>query len=193
MPLLIDGHNLIGQMHDMSLSDPDDEEKLIVRIRGLAEQTRKRITLVFDPNPHDATPHVGQGKSQYGSLTVIYAPYGQKADDIIRHHVGDVKDKQGLVVVTSDRAVADFTRRCGVRVQSSADFITWMNALRTGKLNVDAKPVGSAREVINWGEVFKEPPPSPSTGKTVARKPARKGATRSEQLKAQVKKTRPLF
>ena len=193
MPLLIDGHNLIGQMQDLSLSDPNDEEKLIVRIRAIAELTKKRITLVFDPDPLNMAPPVGHGKSQYGSLTVIFAAPGQKADDVIRHHVGEVKDKQGLVVVTSDRAVADYTRRCGVRVQSSTEFINWMNSVRSGKQHVDAKPIAGSREVINWGDVFKEPPEAPGAAKKTPKKQARKGEKRSEQLKVQVKKTRPLF
>ncbi len=194
MPLLIDGHNLIGQMHDLSLSDPDDEEKLISRLRYLAERSEKRMTIVFDPAPNDTRIHIGSGQSQHGAkLTVIYAHSGRKADDVIRSIVGEVKDRQGLIVVTSDAAVADFTRRCGVRTQSSQDFIRWMNAQTSAKPNIDAKPIGSAKEVINWSDVFKEPSPPPKSGKIPAPPQEKKGQRRSEQLKTQVKKTRGLF
>src|SRR5689334_18162465 len=98
MPLLIDGHNLIGQMHDLSLSDPNDEDKLIARLQALVDRVKKRMTVVFDPNPLDNTPRIGHGKSQHGALSVIYAPPGRKADDIIRTLVGDTKDRQGLTV-----------------------------------------------------------------------------------------------
>ena len=193
MPYLVDGHNLIGQMHDLSLSDPNDEDKLIARLRSLTERIQKRITVVFDPNPHDNTPPIGHGKSQHGLLTVIYANPGRKADDVIRHIVGDVKDKQGLTVITSDAAVADFTRRCGVRVQSSPDFLRWMNAQMAGKPKTDSKPIGSAKEVLNWADVFQEPAPSPDDYKPKYKPPEKKGKKRSEQLKNQIKKTRPLF
>jgi len=33
MPYLIDGHNLIAQMPGFSLSDPDDEARLVLRLR----------------------------------------------------------------------------------------------------------------------------------------------------------------
>ena len=193
MPYLVDGHNLIGQMRDLSLSDPNDEEKLIARLRSLTERIQKRITVVFDPNPNDYTPPIGHGKSQYGMLTVIYANPGRKADDVIRYIVGGVKDKQALTVITSDAAVADFTRRCGVRVQSSTDFIRWMNAQMTTRPKADAKPIGSSQEVLNWAEVFRDPAPSPNEYKSKVKPPEKKGQKRSEQLKNQIKKKRPLF
>jgi uncharacterized protein len=194
MPLLIDGHNLIGQMPDLHLSDPDDEEKLIVRLSAFAERVQKRMTVVFDPNPHDNTPRIGHGKSQHGRLHVIFAPAGKKADDLIRVLASEARDKQGLVVVTSDAAVADFTRRCGIRVQSSQDFIKWMQAQASPKTRDTIKPVGSAKEVVNWADVFKEPEPTTEDKKRkpLAPKP-KKGQKRSEQLKDQVKKIHPLF
>jgi predicted RNA-binding protein with PIN domain len=180
-------------MHDLSLSDPDDEEKLIARLRSLTQRIQKRITVVFDPNPYDNTPPIGHGKSQYGLLTVIYANPGRKADDVIRYIVGGLKDKQALTVITSDAAVADFTHRCGVRVQSSTDFIRWMNAQMSSKPKADAKPIGSSKEVVNWADVFTEPDPNPNDYKPKIKRPEKKGQKRSEQLKNQVKKTRPLF
>ena len=33
MPLLIDGHNLIGQIPELSLADEDDEGKLVMLLR----------------------------------------------------------------------------------------------------------------------------------------------------------------
>jgi predicted RNA-binding protein with PIN domain len=193
MPLLIDGHNLIGQMQDLSLSDPNDEDKLIVRLRALGERVHKRMTVVFDPNPLDTMPSLGHNRSQHGSITVIYAPTGKKADDVIRHIVGDTKDRKGLLVITSDAAVANFTRQCGIRVQSSGDFIKWIKSQESGRADPYPKPVGSAREAVNWADVFKEPNPPPNAPRQTATPPKKKGEKRSEQLKQQVKRTRPLF
>jgi len=71
----------------LSLSDPDDESKLVSRLMALAERTHKRLTVVFDPNPLDKTPSIGHGRSQHGNVTVLFAPSGSKADDVIRHMV----------------------------------------------------------------------------------------------------------
>lgn len=192
MPFLIDGHNLIGQMKDLFLSDPNDEEKLIERLRIAAERSQKRMSVVFDPNPHDNTPPIGRSSTQHGRVTVIFAHPGRKADDVIRRIASEAKDKQGLIVVTSDAAVADFTRRCGIRVQSSRDFIKWLEGYLTGKVDPNLKPVGSPREVLNWSDVFKEPEPAQKAKKPVPETPQKERLTRSEQLKQQVKRIRPL-
>ncbi len=193
MPFLVDGHNLIGQMKGLSLSDPHDEEKLTAILHALAERLHKRITVVFDPNPFDTTPPIGHGRSQHGALTVIYAQPGHQADDIIRTLVGEVRDKQGLTVITSDAAVADFTRRCGVRVQSSRDFIRWMDGLNSRGRQENTKPLSDTREVVNWADVFKEPTPDPQEYRPKVKTIEKKGKRRSDQLKAQVKNIKPLF
>ena len=56
MPILIDGHNLIGQMSDLSLADPDDEAKLLQRLRGYRNVANQPITVVFDSGSHYSLP-----------------------------------------------------------------------------------------------------------------------------------------
>ena len=49
MHYLIDGHNLIGALPDISLEDPDDEVKLILVLRSWAVARRRReVTVIFD-------------------------------------------------------------------------------------------------------------------------------------------------
>ncbi len=192
MPFLIDGHNLIGQTPDLSLSDPNDEDKLIARLRLFAERTNKRVTVVFDPSPTDTTPRIGHGRVRLGNLTALYALPGSKADDVIRNMVGEIKDKQGWIVVTSDAAVAGFTRATGIRVESAQVFL---KRLRTALSDRPAaeKPQAGAREVDNWADVFKEPQPSADDKPAkplIKPKPAKK--KKSEILAEQLRNVRPL-
>ena len=195
MPFLIDGHNLVGQMPDLSLSDPDDEAKLVDRLMRFIARTGKRVTVVFDPGRSGAAPALGHSQHRTGNLTVMYAPAGQTADDVIRARVGDVKDKQGLIVVTSDSAVAGFTRVNGIRVEASRDFIKRMDAAITGGPAGRSKPQGSRREIENWADVFKEPETPPGTRPILPHfaKPAGKKRKKSERLAEQIKRVRPLF
>ena len=48
MAYLIDGHNLIGQLPDLSLNDPNDEAKLVQKLIGFAARQQKRVVVVFD-------------------------------------------------------------------------------------------------------------------------------------------------
>lgn len=193
MPFLIDGHNLIGHMPDLSLSDPNDEDKLIARLKLFAERANKRVTVVFDPNPSDTTPRIGQGRARLGNLTVLYALPDSKADDVIRSMVSEFKDKQGWIVVTSDAAVAGFTRATGIRVESCPAFLKRMRAAVTNRPTTE-KPQAGAREIDNWADVFKEPEPSADDRPVtpiVKPKPAKK-KKKSEMLAEQLRNVRPL-
>ena len=192
MALLIDGHNLIGQMQDISLSDPDDEAKLVKQLRMFGLLARKQITVIFDPNPHDSTPRTYADIQQYDSVKVIYAMPGQKADDLIRNLAGKIRDKQGTVVVTSDNAVAKFARACGLKVQSSQDFIKVLKSQLAERIFSDAKPSPTRKENKEWAEVFKDPPPSPSMPAPKPKEPPKPKISKSERLKLQLKNVKPL-
>lgn len=193
MPFLIDGHNLIGQMPDLSLSDPHDEDKLIARLRLFAERANKRVTVVFDPNPADTTPRIGPGRAGLGNLTVLYALPGSKADDVIRNMVGEIRDRQGWIVVTSDAAVAGFTRATGIRVESCPAFLKRLRDALSER-PAGEKPQAGAREIDNWADVFKEPQPS-ADHKPVAppsKPPLPKKKKKSEILAEKLRNVRPL-
>jgi len=189
MPLLIDGHNLIGQLPDLSLSDPNDEAKLVARLRAYVARTGRPVTVVFDPAPGSDIPSFGHHKDREGRLEVIYAAPGHKADDVIREIVGQAKDRRGLIVVTADGALAQFTRQCGVRVQPPAEFARSLQQTLRVTANADEKPDAGRAEVEAWAGVFKEPAPlpkpPPSTPSLTAQE--RKRRRRMEQLKKQVR------
>jgi hypothetical protein len=118
MQWLIDGHNLIGQMPNLRLDDPNDEEKLLEYLRRYRARTGQRMTVVFD---------AGQGyhpaeTRKLGGLTVQFVSHSQTADQVIMQRVRRVKNPQELIVVTSDRAVQQAARQARVRVLTSPEF-----------------------------------------------------------------------
>lgn len=154
MAYLIDGHNLIGQMPDMKLSDAHDEEKLIARLVAFFGRDGKTGTVVFDPPRHGAQERLSLREAR-GRLTVVWTPAGRIADDVLRDLISVVKDKQGTTVVTSDAAVASYARVSGIRSLTSQNFIKLMGAPATG--NPDTKPRASKADADEWAEIFKEP------------------------------------
>ena len=195
MPLLIDGHNLIGKMPDMSLADPKDELKLVGKLRAYAEMVQKRIVVIFDPNPYDTTPVIARQKTQHGTyLTAIFAEPGVSADKLIRDKVSETKDRQGMIVVTSDNAVASFARQTGVRVQTAPEFAKVLLEKVTPPVRaVEVKPLPSRADVKAWSEVFTEPPPPPPpVFVPPVDEVALKRARRMEQLKKQTNNQKKL-
>jgi hypothetical protein len=118
MPLLIDGHNLIGQMSEISLGDPDDEEKLV---RVLAQHLlfrRQKVTVVFDKGTDmDAGP-----RQEMSGLRVIFAPPKSSADAIIIDIIRTDPNPKGLTVVSSDNEIRRCARSRRAKVISSKEF-----------------------------------------------------------------------
>lgn len=118
MPVLIDGHNLIGRLPALSLQDPHDEEKLVRLLKSYRARTGKRVTVVFDPGQ---AFHLAQTR-RLGGIEVVFAPHGSTADAVIAKRVRSSRNPRGWLVVTSDQRLAETVRGHGARVQSAEEF-----------------------------------------------------------------------
>lgn len=148
MPFLVDGHNLIGRLPDLRLDDPDDEAKLVARLRTYCARTRKRITVVFD----HGLPGGRSRELSGGRLEVVFASVGHTADGILRERIRRTLDPRGLTVVTSDRQVIAAAQARGARVMRSEEFASQLSAERTVEPGRDAHL--SAEEIEEWLRVF---------------------------------------
>ncbi|HIE37784.1 MAG TPA: hypothetical protein EYH30_11560 [Anaerolineales bacterium] len=149
MPLLIDGHNLIGRMPDLCLDDPDDEAELVRRVRRYCWRRRRRATIVFDAGlPGGPAPHLSGGPVQ-----VIFAPAGSDADTILLRHIRRARDPRGLVVVSSDGAVRRAARERGARAVPSKDFAVELTGAPTADQPPPEKPE-QAGDVEEWLRLF---------------------------------------
>jgi predicted RNA-binding protein with PIN domain len=148
MPLLIDGHNLIGRLPDIRLDDPDDEAKLVARLRTYSARTGKRMTVVFD----HGLPGGYSRQLSGGGVKVVFAAAGRSADGILRERIRRARDPRGLTVVTSDREVQAAAEARGVRVVCSDKFADQLSAPQTAPVEKDVRL--SAEEVEEWLKVF---------------------------------------
>jgi predicted RNA-binding protein with PIN domain len=101
MPYLIDGHNLIARLDDITLDDPQDEMKLVNQLRSFAARTQKRCVVVFDRG-------LPGGKSPMSTSTVevVFASATQSnADDVLMKRIQKTQDPRGWTIVTSDERV----------------------------------------------------------------------------------------
>jgi predicted RNA-binding protein with PIN domain len=149
MPLLIDGHNLIGRLPGLDLSDPDDEVKLVARLRTYSARTGKRVTVVFDRG----LPGGRSRELSGGGVEVVFASAGHTADGILRERIRGARDPRGLTVVTSDREVMRAARASGARVMRSGKFAAKLKAPQTASVEQDVHL--SAEEVEEWLKVFR--------------------------------------
>lgn len=148
---LIDGHNLIGQLDDLSLSDANDEVKLIQKLTGFAARVSKRIVVVFDNG-------ITGGRSRLSTYTVevIWARQGSSADRLLQERIQDAKDPQQYVVVSSDREVLSYAQERRMQAVRSVDFARLLkpNVVpdKDSAIKLDYYP--TPKEVMMWLQIF---------------------------------------
>jgi hypothetical protein len=150
MLVLIDGHNLIVQLPDISLADADDEARLVSRLQGYAGRTKKRVTVVFDRGLPGGRSEALSG----GRVEVIFAPTGGSADGVLIGRIRRARNPRGLTVVTSDRAVIAVARRRGARVVPAEVFIDELEPAPVSPGSTREDVHLSADEVDAWLELF---------------------------------------
>lgn len=125
MPFIIDGHNLIGQMPDISLRDPDDEAKLVVKLTGFCARERRICVVIFDKGVPGGVSHLTNSV-----VKVLFASPGFTADQIILARIDAIRDKPNWTIVSSDNYVLNAAKQNGMRYIRSHEFA---HRLRTPK------------------------------------------------------------
>jgi uncharacterized protein len=153
MPILIDGHNLIGQLPDISLADPDDAALLVMLLRRYAARKRgRKIVVIFDGGVYGHPEQL----SGYG-VEARFARSPSDADSELIRRIRAIKRRDEWLIVSSDRAVAGAAQAHGVPVLSSQAFARRLAQLDQPRASSQAKrndrPLSPA-EVEEWLRVF---------------------------------------
>ena len=113
--LVVDGYNVTKTGYgELPLSD--QRSRLVSGLGGLAAQTRAEVTCVFDGAELDAPVAIAAPRG----VRVRFSAPGQTADDMIVELVRAEPPGRPVVVVSSDREVADGARRADARPCPSA-------------------------------------------------------------------------
>jgi predicted RNA-binding protein with PIN domain len=123
MSYLVDGNNVMAQRVGWHRDKPGARRALLDDVARFALARKVSIAVVFDGAPEQ---HFADG-AKYRGVHVFYAARGSNADERIKQMVEETRERRTLLVVTSDRALADYVRRCGAQVIRSGDFRRRMN------------------------------------------------------------------
>ena len=153
MPILVDGHNLIGQMPNISLSDPDDEAQLVMLLRRYAARRRgRKVVVIFDGGVYGHPDNL----NGYG-VEASFAKAPGDADGELIRRIRAVKRRDEWVVVSSDRAVAGEAQARGIPVVSSQEFARRLASMDLPRASLNAKrndrPLTRA-EIEEWMRIF---------------------------------------
>src|SRR5215203_6588439 len=97
---------------------PGARRRLLGELARFAREAGKTVEVVFDGAPDEFFPD----GSYFMGVRVFYAERGADADARIKQLVEASRERRTLKVVTSDRALADYVRRCGAQVVRSGEF-----------------------------------------------------------------------
>ena len=152
MPYLIDGHNLIGQLSDIRLDDPNDEAQLVQKLNGFAARTRQKYVVVFD----QGLPG-GASRMSNRSVCVIFASHKSDADQVIMDRIRKEHNPREWIVVSSDNLVLETARRYHMATLRSAQFAELLERLPLPpEPGLDEAPdvALSEEEVDEWLDLF---------------------------------------
>lgn len=156
MSYLIDGHNLIACLPDISLTDPNSAAKLVIKLRGFAAARRKGCTVIFDRG-------IPGGKSTLStpSVKVAFAPSNTDADALLKARIRKRRDAVNWTLVSSDNEVRQVAKACGMKLMSSAEFAQRLQPRKPDEPDEEADPGGdvhppqpSKDEVNEWLDLF---------------------------------------
>jgi predicted RNA-binding protein with PIN domain len=153
MPILVDGHNLIGQIPTISMADPDDEAQLVLLLRRYAARRRgRKVVVVFDGGVY------GHPENLNGYMVEAHFARSPKdADAELIRRIRTVKRRDEWVVVSSDRAVIGEAEARGLSVVSSQEFARRLAALDEPRASLRDKrndrPLSKA-EIEEWMRIF---------------------------------------
>ncbi|MDX6272524.1 MAG: uncharacterized protein QOD28_3747 [Acidobacteriota bacterium] len=152
MSYLIDGNNVMGQRVGWHRDRVRARRGLLDELARFASGGRARVAVVFDGTPDE---HFADGSS-YRGVRVYYAERGSDADERIKTLVEQARERRTLVVVTSDRALAEYVRRCGAQVVRAGEFRRRMEeaaaAAAAATQNSDVPPIEESTE--RWMRYF---------------------------------------
>ncbi|MCU0510562.1 MAG: NYN domain-containing protein [Anaerolineae bacterium] len=121
MAYIIDGHNLIGVLPDISLAQPDDEARLVDRLLSYRAARSGDMVVFFDGSPAGAPVARRSGPASAG-IDVRYAPAGQSADDAIVEYLRGRRQPGQYAVVTNDQGLIARVRALGASVLTASQF-----------------------------------------------------------------------
>ncbi|OEU50644.1 MAG: hypothetical protein BA872_05900 [Desulfobacterales bacterium C00003060] len=124
--IVIDGYNLIRQSPTLSSIEghslEEGREALLQRLVSYKKAKHHPVTVVFDGTGAD---FFMEPKTRWKGIHVRFSRRGELADSVIKRIAA--RERERVLVVTSDREIADFTAKHGGATIDSQEFENKMN------------------------------------------------------------------
>jgi predicted RNA-binding protein with PIN domain len=150
MSYLVDGNNVMAQRVGWHRDKAGARRRLLSELARFAREAGVTVEAVFDGAPDEFFPD----GSYFMGVRVFYAERGRDADARIKEMVESSRERRTLKVVTSDRALADYVRRCGAQVVRSGEFRRRLDAAAPDEPRGDPRGGVKESELGEWMYYF---------------------------------------
>lgn len=184
MIYLIDGHNVIGQLPDISLDDPNDEAILVQKLISFSARTKHRCVVVFDHGVPGGTSRMSTRDVQ-----VVFSSQRSNADRVMIERIGKIPDPLQWIVVSSDNDVLGAARGRKMQTLRSDAFAILLESPPAPDIDVgeDSHVDLSPAEVDEWLQFFGNdngtPPKPTQMTESLTGKSTKSGDQRPEKIK----------
>jgi predicted RNA-binding protein with PIN domain len=121
--ILVDGYSVLHAWPKLrrlaGRSLEQQREALVHVLRQYADQSGRRVTVVFDGY---AAKHKPKGREPVRGVEVVFSETGKTADDVIERLVAAAERRERILVVTSDNAERQTVEGLGAHSQSAEVF-----------------------------------------------------------------------
>ena len=153
--IIIDGYNLIRQSAELSPLDRLDlqqgREALLELLATYKKIKRHHITVVFDGT--DAYS-LYRRRDQVNGIKVLFSRNNETADSVIKKMAA--QEREGALVVSSDRDVTGYAVSQKAAIMSSSDF---MDKLIMASWSIE-KGISPDEEMMGWNPTTRKKGPS---------------------------------
>lgn len=160
MHYYIDGYNLLFRLKHGEEDPFESRQILIEDINSKAALLNLQITIVFDSQYREGEAV----RSQFRQLHLMYSGQGVTADQCILDAIALEPNPNHITVVTSDKKLAWFARRCTAKTETVEQFIQWITKRTANRLRQKQqlkrplkKPVTVRKEEVPKDKDVKKP------------------------------------
>lgn len=152
MSYLVDGNNVMAQRVGWHKDKTSARRNLMDELAQFSQLKHIKVSVVFDGAPEDFF----DDGSTYKGVKIFYARQNSNADERIKQIVESSKERKTMIVVTSDRALADYCHRCGTKVIRSGEFRQMMEEerLKNEESKIKSTEVVKEEELDEWMRYF---------------------------------------
>ena len=152
--IIVDAYNMIHRVKDLrTVLEQNLEQSRVALLNRLAAYKQKkniRVTVVFDGKS------VGlESTGRKAGIDILFSRSPQDADTVIKNMVQKSRHRRSVLVVSSDRSVADYARTLGAEsMKSEIFFQRFLSTPPSHPLEEKYDRRLSQEEIQEWLDIF---------------------------------------